>query len=70
MPIFEFVCHECGHIFEELLRNSEATGEITCPKCRSMQVKRKISSFASKVSGGSSISFGSTTASSCNPGGT
>ena len=70
MPIFEFVCSECGHPFEELVRNSDAIGGVACPSCGSKQVKKILSSFASKISGGESLSFASSAASSCSTGGT
>jgi putative FmdB family regulatory protein len=57
MPIFEFVCSQCGKPFEELVRFSSAASEVTCPACGSLEVKKQISVFASKVSGGGS--FGS-----------
>lgn len=53
MPIFEFVCTQCGENFEELVRSASSTDEVICPKCQSQQVKKKISTFASKVVGGS-----------------
>ncbi|MBL7162990.1 MAG: zinc ribbon domain-containing protein [Anaerolineales bacterium] len=68
MPIFEFVCEECGQLFEELVRSANAIGEVICPGCQSEQVKKKLSVFASRVSGGSSFSPGPA-ASSCSPGG-
>lgn len=68
MPIFEFVCSDCSKPFEELLRSSSAASEVVCPSCHSQNVKKKISTFAAKVSGGSSFSFNS--ASSCSTGGT
>jgi putative FmdB family regulatory protein len=70
MPIFEFVCSECGHPFEELLRSSVEVSNVACPSCGSRQVKKQISSFASKISGGGSLSIGSSSASSCSTGGT
>ena len=57
MPIFEFVCSQCGQPFEELVRSATAAGEVICPACGSPQVKKKMSTFASKTSGGSSLSF-------------
>lgn len=71
MPLFEFVCSDCGKVFEELVRFS-AVHEVTCPQCQSGIVKKKVSSFASKVAGGSSYSFSSSSssASSCSTGGT
>jgi putative FmdB family regulatory protein len=69
MPIFEFVCAECGWPFEELVRSASAVSEVVCPACNSQNVKKKISTFASKVAGGSSFSFNSAPAASCNTGG-
>ena len=67
MPIFEYDCETCGSEFEELVFGSNGTSSVNCPECSSLQVKRKISTFASKVAGGSSISVDS--AASCSPGG-
>jgi len=67
MPIFEFVCTHCGKPFEELVR-SAAISEVTCPECGSAQVKKKISTFASKISGGGLSS--SSSASACSTGST
>lgn len=69
MPIFEFVCSDCGRPFEELVRSAAAVDVVACPGCGSQQVKKKISTFASKISGGSSFSLGSSAAS-CSTGGT
>lgn len=71
MPLFEFVCDHCGQNFEELVRSSTQTEGITCPICKSQEVKKKVSTFASKVSGASSFSFGrASSAASCSTGGT
>jgi putative FmdB family regulatory protein len=69
MPLFEFVCSECGKSFEELVRSSSAADEVTCPVCGSHQVRRKVSTFAARTSGGSSLSF-SSSGSSCSTGST
>ncbi|MBM3152199.1 MAG: zinc ribbon domain-containing protein [Chloroflexi bacterium] len=69
MPIFEFVCDQCGKPFEELLRNADAVSSVACPSCGSVQVRKKISSFASKISGGGALSSVSSAAA-CNTGGT
>ena len=68
MPIFEFLCQECGTPFEELVFGSAAIGEVACPDCESTQVTKQISTFASKVAGSES-SFSSAPAASCSPGG-
>jgi putative FmdB family regulatory protein len=70
MPIFEFECKECAESFEELVRSPNATDEVVCPECGSPQVRKKISTFASRLSG-SSISLGSAVSSSaCSTGST
>ena len=59
MPIFEFICQECGSPFEELVRSPNVADEVSCPYCESSQVKKQISTFASQVAGsaGSLASF-------------
>lgn len=69
MPLYEFECGDCGESFEELVRSSSAIDKVLCPTCQSQQIHKKVSSFASKIAGGSSLSFGSTTsAASCSSG--
>jgi len=68
MPIFEFVCSECEQPFEELVFGSN-TDDVVCPSCGSGQVRKKMSTFASKIGGdGASLSLGSSSAASCAPG--
>ncbi|OQY93028.1 MAG: hypothetical protein B6D39_03850 [Anaerolineae bacterium UTCFX2] len=67
MPLFEFVCSECGQPFEELVRSSNAISEVSCPECGSPKVSKKISTFASRLSGG--VSSSGFSAASCAPGG-
>lgn len=46
MPIYEFICEECGYEFEELcIKNCE---EIKCPNCNTKKIKKKLSCFAFK----------------------
>jgi putative FmdB family regulatory protein len=68
MPIFEFACSECGQSFEELVFSISKIDEVVCPACGSEQVKKKMSTFASKIAGGSSFSPGSVSTSSCSSG--
>jgi putative FmdB family regulatory protein len=68
MPIYEFVCDECQQAFEELVRSASAIDEVICPGCQSEHVSKKLSTFASKVAGGSSYSS-APAAPSCSPGG-
>jgi putative FmdB family regulatory protein len=68
MPIYEFDCHSCGESFDKLVRSANQVSEVTCPTCDSPNVKKKLSLFSSKVSGGSRSSV-SSAPSSCAPGG-
>jgi len=43
MPVYEFVCTECDHSFEELLFGDE---RARCPKCTSVKLEKKLSTFA------------------------
>ncbi len=41
MPIYEYVCDQCGHEFEALLRTSDE--KPACPACNGQQLTRKLS---------------------------
>jgi putative FmdB family regulatory protein len=69
MPLYEFQCADCQDDFEELVRSAAAVAEVKCPQCGSQHVRRKLSVFASKVSGGGP-SYSASAASSCSTGGT
>jgi len=69
MPIYEFVCETCGRPFEELVSRHSAIPEVRCPNCGSASLRRKVSTFASRVAGsGNSNSLHG--GSSCSVGGT
>jgi putative FmdB family regulatory protein len=46
MPIFDFRCGDCGHVFDELVKSADATGAVACAKCGSKRVERLVSAFA------------------------
>jgi putative FmdB family regulatory protein len=48
MPIFEYVCRDCGHAFETIVNGSRGT---QCPACHSDSLEKQLSVFA--VSAGS-----------------
>jgi len=50
MPLFEFECAECEKSFEDLVRKSTDFSGVICPFCGSGMTKKKISTFASRVS--------------------
>ena len=61
MPLYEFVCQECEHSFETLVRTSG--DKVKCPHCESAKVARQLSLPARPVSTPSSA------ASECNSSG-
>jgi putative FmdB family regulatory protein len=50
MPIFEYQCQGCGHIFEkvQLVRNSAQLP--ACPRCQAVQTHQLVSRFSSPSS--------------------
>ena len=53
MPIFEYVCDDCGSHFEKLVRRSEQDG-VECPSCGERHLTQKLSTFAAHANGTSS----------------
>ncbi len=52
MPIYEYVCEECGQQFDKLVRSiRQEPVEVACPACQKTQVRRLISSPAKLRSG-------------------
>lgn len=49
MPIFEYECCKCSEQFERLVFRSDEA--VTCPKCDSTEVCRKMSVFGFKSGG-------------------
>jgi putative FmdB family regulatory protein len=50
MPLYEYKCSNCATKFEVLHRSATQTNEVTCPSCKSVQIKKLFSSFSSNVS--------------------
>jgi len=49
MPIFEYICDDCGSKFEKLVRtNGEA---IACPSCGQSHLTTALSTFAAHSNG-------------------
>ncbi|MFP4212504.1 MAG: FmdB family zinc ribbon protein [Desulfohalobiaceae bacterium] len=51
MILHDFRCQDCGSLFEELLRSSQETSNVTCPQCQSKQVKQLLSAVKGRVAG-------------------
>ena len=45
MPIFEYLCDDCGTKFEKLVRNG-ASNDVPCPSCGESHVTTQLSTFA------------------------
>jgi putative FmdB family regulatory protein len=50
MPIYEYVCNDCGHALEALQKISEAP-LLACPVCEKDTLKKKISAPGFRLSG-------------------
>jgi putative FmdB family regulatory protein len=46
MPMYSFVCQECGRPFEKKLRMSEAGDAQACPSCGSGDTRKSIGAVA------------------------
>jgi putative FmdB family regulatory protein len=44
MPLFDYVCSECKHRFEALVRKNDE--KVECPKCKSEKTERQLASPA------------------------
>lgn len=53
MPLYEYQCRKCGHVFEKLRRIAENDSTLECPKCDSEEVERQFSTFAAGGCGSS-----------------
>jgi putative FmdB family regulatory protein len=51
MPIYEYVCQECGVKFDVLRSIKEADAPIACLKCASQSTRRAMSVFAAHSGG-------------------
>jgi putative FmdB family regulatory protein len=44
MPIFEYLCKDCGHAFEKIVPRHDSSA--TCAHCDSLNVEKQLSLFA------------------------
>jgi putative FmdB family regulatory protein len=49
MPIYEYVCDDCGRRYERIVMNQKQS--ITCPKCESAKHTIQLSVFAALGNG-------------------
>ena len=60
MPLYEYICTDCGHEFEKRMRFDQAGERPPCPRCAGEDTRKKLSLFSSagNASGGA-VSTGS-----------
>ena len=63
MPIYEYVCNQCGNRFEEFTWSSAAGDDIVCPKCGATDARKVMSAFGI----GRAASGSTATAPACGP---
>jgi putative FmdB family regulatory protein len=54
MPIFEYLCEDCGSKFEKLVRRAaseNASQGVHCPSCGQEHLKQQFSTFAAHANG-------------------
>lgn len=54
MPIFEYLCDDCGTHFEKLVRRSSESNDVLCPGCSSKHLTQQHSTFAAHANGSAS----------------
>jgi putative FmdB family regulatory protein len=61
MPIYEYLCEDCGTKFEKLVRRMNGTkngasseaADVECPSCGQKHLKQELSTFAAHAGGSS-----------------
>jgi putative FmdB family regulatory protein len=49
MPIFEYLCDDCGTKFEKLVRRAD--DHVLCPSCGESHLTTQFSTFAARANG-------------------
>lgn len=57
MPIYEYGCSGCGHVFEQVQKISDPTPS-ECPECGGSEIEKMMSSGAFHLKGGGWYSDG------------
>ncbi len=62
MPIFEYICHSCGHRFERIVFGMD---DPACPSCNGNRTEKQISAFAVGATGNPSAGSSSGSCGTC-----
>lgn len=46
MPIYEYLCQDCGAKFEKLIRRDSDVDSLECPGCGRQHLSQELSTFA------------------------
>ncbi|MBU2498354.1 MAG: zinc ribbon domain-containing protein [Proteobacteria bacterium] len=68
MPIFEFRCLECGHLFEKLFVGANEKADLACPECQALSLERVVSRTSYAMGAGPGGNKPTITEKSCAPG--
>lgn len=68
MPIFEFKCVRCGHVFEAIFKSSNEEVKLECPECRCDSVDRVLSVASHVIGSGPGGKKATMTTKSCGSG--
>ena len=44
MPIYEYICNDCGRLFDKLV-SSSSTSKLACPHCGSKKTAKQLSTI-------------------------
>ncbi len=64
MPLYEYLCQQCGHEFEHLVRNDERPA---CPACGKRRLTKKLSVPAAHRAGSSELPCSAGQGGMCDP---
>ncbi len=65
MPVYEYVCEDCGLEFDALRTMEQADALVTCEACGGKHTQRKLSVFFAQSSGRSKPGTGAAGCGSC-----
>ncbi|MFV1951386.1 MAG: zinc ribbon domain-containing protein [Nitrospinota bacterium] len=66
MPIYEYRCKKCLHIFEAIQGSEKKDSDLTCPYCSDKDIEKVMSGFCT-VGGSSAADNSYSPPSSCGP---
>ena len=51
MPIYEYLCADCGTKFEKLIRRPADVDSLVCPSCGLQRLQQELSTFSARAGG-------------------